>query len=81
MITQKAEAACQRMKDSNAIRRAELQGAMSREVGDARDSNSYLEHRMPADQDDPACDAFIAAWWLGWDQADGEAILLGGKLP
>jgi hypothetical protein len=36
---------------------------------------------MPADQDDPACDAFIAAWWLGWDQADGEAILLGGKLP
>jgi len=45
-------------------------GYLCREVGNARASNPYLEHRRSPPLDDPIVDEFIAAWWRGWDRAD-----------
>ena len=58
------------MIEPKAASHAESTGYLCREVGYARASNPYLEHRRSPPLDDPVIDEFIAAWWRGWDRAD-----------
>jgi len=58
-------------------RNAEQLGRTAREFGNARESNSYLEHRKPAGEPDDYCDMLIAAWSRGRDAADA---MLKGRL-
>ena len=58
------------MIEPKAASHAESTGYLCREVGYARASNPYLEHRRSPSLDDPIVGEFIAAWWRGWDRAD-----------
>jgi hypothetical protein len=66
------------MTDAAMLARAEQLGAMAREFGDPRDSNSYVELRKPGGPDE-LVDGLVAAWYRGWDRAD--AALASGKRP
>lgn len=56
------------MIDEGLAARAEEMGSISREMGDPRESNPYLQHVYVSPV---LAREFAEAWWRGWDRADG----------